>query len=198
MIDAGCDTSDPAILAIGEVASFGGQAIGLVAPGYAMAEVAATRLLGGEAVFDGFDTSAKLKLSGVEVASFGDAFAETPNALDVTYADPCRVVYKKLVLSDDAQTLLGGILVGDASAYTSLRRPLVGRALGGDPAAYLMPSDLAPPPQGDLPADAIVCSCNGVTAGTVRMPSPSTTVRMPQRSRRARRRERRAARASRW
>ncbi len=46
MIDAGCDTSDPAILAIGEVASFGGQCIGLVAPGYAMAEVAATRLLG--------------------------------------------------------------------------------------------------------------------------------------------------------
>jgi len=167
VIDAGCDTSDPAIMAIGEVASFDGQCIGLVAPGYAMAEVAATRLLGGEAAFDGFDTSAKLKLSGVEVASFGDAFAETPNALDVTYADPVSGVYKKLVLSDDAQTLLGGILVGDASAYTSLR-PLVGRALGGDPAAYLMPSDLAPAPQGDLPDDAIVCSCNGVTAGAVR------------------------------
>lgn len=167
VIDTGCGTSDPAILAIGEVASFGGQCIGLVAPGYAMAEVAATRLLGGEAAFDGFDTSAKLKLSGVEVASFGDALAETPNALDVTYADPVSGVYKKLVLSDDAQTLLGGILVGDASAYSVLR-PLVGRALGGDPAAYLLPDGLAPAAQGDLPDDAIVCSCNGVTAGTVR------------------------------
>jgi nitrite reductase (NADH) large subunit len=166
-IDSGCTTSDPAILAIGEVASFDGQCVGLVAPGYAMAEVAATRLLGGEGAFPGFDTSAKLKLSGVEVASFGDAFAETPNALDVTYADPVSGVYKKLVLSDDAQTLLGGILVGDASAYGSLR-PLLGRALGGDPAAYLLPADLAPAAQGDLPADAIVCSCNGVTAGTVR------------------------------
>ncbi len=76
-------------------------------------------------------------------------------------------VYKKLVLSDDAQTLLGGILVGDASAYSVLR-PLVGRALGGDPAAYLLPDGLAPAAQGDLPDDAIVCSCNGVTAGTVR------------------------------
>ncbi|MBM3716843.1 MAG: NAD(P)/FAD-dependent oxidoreductase, partial [Actinobacteria bacterium] len=96
VIDAGCETSDPAVLAIGEVASYDGQCVGLVAPGYAMAEIAATRLLGGEAAFDGFDTSAKLKLSGVEVASFGDAFAETPNALDVTYADPVSGVYKKL------------------------------------------------------------------------------------------------------
>ena len=72
-------------------------------PGYAMAEVAATRLLGGEASFPGYDLSTKLKLSGVDVASFGDAFAETPGALDVVYADPVAGVYKKLVLSDDAQ-----------------------------------------------------------------------------------------------
>ena len=73
-------------MAIGEVASFGGMAVGLVAPGYAMAEVAATRILGGEATFDGYDLSTKLKLTGVDVASFGDAFAETPGALDVVYA----------------------------------------------------------------------------------------------------------------
>ena len=53
-------------------------ASGLVAPGYAMAEVAATRLLGGEASFPGYDLSTKLKLSGVDVASFGDAFADDP------------------------------------------------------------------------------------------------------------------------
>ncbi len=68
----------------------------------------------------------------VDVASFGDAFASTPNALDVVYTDPVNGVYKKLVLSDDAKTLLGGILVGDASAYGMLR-PLVGAALGADP-----------------------------------------------------------------
>ena len=116
LIDEGCGTSDPAILAIGEVANFDDLCVGLVAPGYAMAEVAATRLLGGEASFPGYDLSTKLKLSGVDVASFGDAFAETPGALDVVYSDPVAGVYKKLVLSDDAKTLLGGILVGDASA----------------------------------------------------------------------------------
>ena len=167
VIDAGCRTSDPVIFAIGEVASFDGQCVGLVAPGYAMAEVAATRLLGGDATFPGYDLSTKLKLSGVDVASFGDAFATTPGALDVVYADPVAGVYKKLVLSDDAKTLLGGVLVGDASAYAALR-PLVGGALGGDPAAYLLPEGGVPAPAGELPDDATVCSCNSVSAGTIR------------------------------
>ncbi|MDD7944169.1 nitrite reductase large subunit NirB [Microbacterium sp. NE2HP2] len=167
VIDQGCDTSDARILAIGEVASFGGQCVGLVAPGYAMAEVAATRLLGLEASFGGFDVSTKLKLSGVDVASFGDAFAGTPGALDVVYADPVAGVYKKLVLSDDAKTLLGGILVGDASAYGALR-PLVGGALGGDPVAYLMPDGGVAAPTGELPDAALVCTCNSVTAGGIR------------------------------
>lgn len=38
--------------------------------------------------------------------------------------------YAKLVLSDDAKTLLGGVLVGDASSYGVLR-PMVGSELPG-------------------------------------------------------------------
>lgn len=167
LIDERCVTSDPRVFAIGEVASFEGRVVGLVAPGYTMAEVAATCILGGEASFPGFDDSAKLKLSGVDVASFGDAMAVTPNALDVVYADPVAGVYKKLVLSDDAQMLLGGILIGDASAYGSLR-PLVGARLGADPVAYLMPEGGVEAPDGELPDDAVVCSCSNVTAGRIR------------------------------
>ncbi|WP_257720782.1 nitrite reductase large subunit NirB [Microbacterium sp. XT11] len=167
VIDDRCRTSDPRIVAIGEVASFGGRCVGLVAPGYAMAEVAATRLVGGDAVFPGYDDSSKLKLSGVEVASFGDAMAASPGALDVVYADPVAGVYKKLVMSDDARTLLGGILVGDASAYGALR-PLVGATLGADPSAYLLPEGSGEVPSTTLPDDAVVCSCANVTAGRIR------------------------------
>jgi len=167
VIDESCRTADDRILAIGEVASFEGRSVGLVAPGYTMAEVAAAVLHGGEASFSGYDDSTKLKLSGVDVASFGDAMAATPNALDVVYTDPVAGVYKKLVLSDDAKTLLGGILVGDASAYGALR-PLVGAALGGDPAAYLLPEGLAEAPVGELADTAVVCSCANVTAGRIR------------------------------
>lgn len=167
VIDETCQTSDPAILAIGEVANFDGMAVGLVAPGYAMAEVAASRLCGGEATFPGFDLSAKLKFSGIDVASFGDAMATTAGALDVVYADPTAGVYKKLVLSDDATTLLGGILVGDAAAYGSLR-PLVGGPLGADPAVYLAPEVSGSAPATELPDAAVVCSCSSVTAGRIR------------------------------
>lgn len=167
VVDDACATADPAIHAIGEVACIGGRCLGLVAPGYTMAEIVADRLLGGAGTFPGADLSTKLKLLGVDVASFGDAFAEEPGSLEVVISDPVAGVYKKLVMSDDAKTLRGGILVGDASAYSSLR-PMVGRELGGDPAAHLLPEGSAPAPAGDLPDDAAVCSCNNVTAGEIR------------------------------
>lgn len=136
IVDERCETSDPRIMAIGEVANFRDRCVGLVAPGYAMAEVVATRMLGGDASFSGHDQAVHRTLAGVPVASFGDALARSPHAIDVTYTDPDTGVYRKLVLSDDAQTLLGGILIGDASAYGALR-PLVGARLGADPSSYL-------------------------------------------------------------
>ena len=167
VVDDGCRTADPSVWAIGEVACIQGRCLGLVAPGYTMAEIVADRLLGGEGTFPGADLSTKLKLLGVDVASFGDAFAQEPGGLEVVISDPVAGVYKKLVMSDDARTLRGGILVGDAGAYAALR-PMVGRELGGDPAAYLLPEGSAPAAAGDLPDDAAVCSCNNVSAGAIR------------------------------
>ena len=72
-------TSDPNIFAIGECALAHHMIYGLVAPGYEMADVVATRLLGGEKEFKPYDMSTKLKLIGVDVASFGDPFIEEPS-----------------------------------------------------------------------------------------------------------------------
>ncbi|MGK2855284.1 MAG: nitrite reductase large subunit NirB [Microbacteriaceae bacterium] len=165
-IGADCRSSDPRIFAIGEVASVNGRCVGLVAPANAMAEVAADRILGGDAEFTTVDDATKLKLSGVDVASFGDALAVTEGALEIVYADPARGLYQKIVVTDDASTLLGGIFVGDASPYAGLR-PLLGRKLSAEPAAYLSAAG-AEAPGGDLPDDALVCSCNNVTVGAVR------------------------------
>ena len=162
-----CSTSHPGIWAIGEVASVNGVCVGLVAPANAMAEVVADRLLGGDAVFPGIDDATKLKLSGVEVASFGDALARTEHALEVVYADPARGLYQKIVVTGDAKTLLGGIFVGDAAPYTSLR-PLLGRELPGEPGAYLSAAGAEAPAGTDLPDDVQLCSCNNVSVGEVR------------------------------
>ncbi|HEV7788117.1 MAG TPA: nitrite reductase large subunit NirB, partial [Pseudonocardia sp.] len=164
-VDSGCRTSDPDIFAIGECACLDGRVYGLVAPGYAMAEVLADRLLGGAATFPGADMSTKLKLLGVDVASFGDAHARTEGALEVVINDAVSGAYRKLVVSDDARTLLGGVLVGDASAYSMLR-PLVGRRLPADPASLIVPAGEGIG-VGALPADAQVCSCHAVAKGSV-------------------------------
>ncbi|MBV9091820.1 MAG: nitrite reductase large subunit [Mycobacteriaceae bacterium] len=165
LTDISCATKDPHIFAIGEVAAVEGRCYGLVAPGNATAEVVADRLLGGTAEFPGADTSTKLKLLGVDVASFGDAHATTPGALEVVLNDATRGTYAKLVVSDDATTLLGGILVGDATAYGALR-PLIGRPLPADPAALISPAG-GQVGVGVLTDEAQICSCNAVSKGAI-------------------------------
>jgi len=168
LTDAGCVTADPDVYAIGEVAAIDGRCYGLVGPGYTSAEVVADRLLGGAARFGEADMSTKLKLLGVDVASFGDAMGVTPDCLEVVVNDAVNQTYAKLVLSDDATTLLGGILVGDASAYGMLR-PMVGERLPGDPLAIIAPrgsdSDAGGLGVGALPSAAQICSCNNVSKG---------------------------------
>ncbi|WP_306360116.1 nitrite reductase large subunit NirB [Nocardia sp. CC227C] len=163
--DLGLRTSDPHIYAVGEVAAVEGVCYGLVAPGYTTAEIVADRLLGGAGEFPGADLSTKLKLLGVDVASFGDAFGTTEGALSVVLHDAAKGTYAKLVVSDDAKTLLGGILVGDASAYAALR-PLVGSPLPADPASLISPAG-AELGADALPDDAQICSCNNVSKGSI-------------------------------
>ncbi|MFD6922663.1 nitrite reductase large subunit NirB [Streptomyces sp. NPDC059944] len=172
VVDERCRTTDPHVYAIGECAlAADGRVYGLVAPGYAMAETAA-RSLGGEHrdkdAFTGADTSTKLKLLGVDVASFGDAHGATEGALDVLYSDSRNGVYKKLVIGREGQ-LLGGVLVGDTESY-GLLRPL---AIGGEPLRtapeqLVLPAGLGPAGPVALPDEAVVCSCHNVSKGQIR------------------------------
>lgn len=167
LVDATCRTSDSAVYAIGECAAVEGRVYGIVAPGYAMAEVVAAQLTGTTASFPEPDTATKLKLMGVDVASFGDAHAATEGALEVAVNDAVAGTYKKLVVTDDGRTLLGGVLVGDAAEYNTLRA-LVGRPLPADPGALLAPAGGGAAVGVDaLPDEAQVCSCNGVSKGAL-------------------------------
>ncbi|WP_327305613.1 FAD-dependent oxidoreductase [Streptomyces sp. NBC_01298] len=129
LVDEYCRTQDPHVWAIGECAAVAGRCYGLAAPGYRMAASVARQLLGlaGEP-FGEADMSTRLKLLGVEVASFGDAHASTAGALALSRRDGAAGTYAKLVLDADGRTLLGGVLVGDAGAYGELR-PFLGRVM---------------------------------------------------------------------
>lgn len=194
VVNAACRTLDPAIYAIGECASIGGRVYGLVGPGYQMAAIAARAICGegGALVESGtggsrltrstgetpaqpiptFETATKLKLLGVDVGSFGDAFATTPDALEVVMSDPVAGRYRKLVLSDDARTLLGGILVGDAHDYAMLRAG-VGSAVPSDVGAVAAglavgAANSAASSASGVSDAASVCSCHNVSAGDIR------------------------------
>jgi nitrite reductase (NADH) large subunit len=113
-------TTDPNIFAIGECVLHQGMVYGLVAPGYEMAEVVATRLAGGEKTFTGYDMSTKLKLIGVDVASFGDPFVPLSECRTVVFEDTMKGIYKRINITPDGKQLLGGVLIGDADSYNML------------------------------------------------------------------------------
>lgn len=92
------------------------------------------------------DLSTKLKLLGVDVASFGDFFAdrdgpkflpgrrpstapgvgynlkEEPLVKALTYKDPFAGVYKKYLFTMDGKYLLGGMMIGDTKDYLKLNQ----------------------------------------------------------------------------
>ncbi|HEY8545394.1 MAG TPA: nitrite reductase large subunit NirB [Acidimicrobiales bacterium] len=178
VVDDTLATSAPGVYAIGECALHRGRIYGLVAPGYRMAETVAARLAGDEgedATFTGADTSTKLKLLGVDVASVGDCHGTaTDGSRSLVFTDPLAGEYRKVVVSADGRRVVGGILVGDLQAYPllvqyargtldpperldALIAPAAGGAGGGAATGVAA-----------LPDAAVVCSCNNVDAGALR------------------------------
>ncbi len=170
-IDNQCKTSDPDVYAIGECAVWNNQVFGLVAPGYNMARTVVAHLAGEFASFEGADMSTKLKLHGVDVASIGDAHANTPGSMVYTYQNGADGIYKRIVVSENGKKLLGSVLVGDASGYSTLLQYCLNAIdLPENPDALILPhrSDesvgLGPDA---LPDSAQICSCFDVNKGQV-------------------------------
>ncbi|MDW5377497.1 nitrite reductase large subunit NirB [Halomonas sp. HP20-15] len=171
VIDDKCLTSDPAILAIGEVALWNNSIFGLVAPGYQMAKVAVATLTDDGETFRGADMSTKLKLMGVDVGAIGDAHGDrSPSARMFRYLDEIKQQYRKLVVSGDGKKLLGAMLVGDNSYYDTLMQYYSnGLELPAEPASLILPSSEGAPTLGPdaLPDTASICSCHNVTKGAI-------------------------------
>lgn len=169
-----CQTSDPAIYAIGECALWNQRIFGLIAPGNEMARVAAAHILGNrdDKQFTGADMSTKLKLMGVDVASIGDAHGNTPGAKSYTFIDEQAEIYKKIVVSESGKHLLGAVLVGDADDYGNLLQfALNGIALPEHPETMILPNIDGSASVGlgvdALPDSAQICSCNNVSKGDI-------------------------------
>lgn len=165
-------TSDPSIYAIGECALYNNMIYGLVAPGYEMAEVVAAHISGELKAFTGFDMSTKLKLIGVDVASFGDPFTAPENCRSIVFEDKYKGVYKRIDITPDGRQLLGGILIGEAEAYNLLLQTAKNKlVLPADPESLLLgparESTTGSTGLDALPDEALICSCESVSKGAI-------------------------------
>ncbi|MEM8763203.1 MAG: nitrite reductase large subunit NirB [Bacteroidota bacterium] len=173
VVDNTMKTSDESIYAIGEIALYNQMIYGLVAPGYDMAEVAVQQILGNTEVTmaEDIDMSTKLKLIGVDVASFGEPFMPAEKGHSIIYEDKTKHLYKRINISHDGTKLLGGILVGDAEDYSILHQMyLNAMAIPEDAAQLILPTTEGSGALGDvldLPDTAQICSCESVTKGQI-------------------------------
>jgi len=111
--DAGMQTSDPAIFALGECAEVDGQVFGLVAPLYDMAEVLAARFAGDtSATFRAAATATRLKVTGINLYSAGD-FASGEDREEIVLRDASAGIYKRVVLKD--RKIIGTVLYGETN-----------------------------------------------------------------------------------
>ena len=199
-IDRNLMTSEEDIYSIGECASWESQTFGLIAPGIEMADILAFNLTQAKVhsrrKFKRPDLSTKLKLLGVDVASFGDFFAdrdgpkETPakkhtkkervSLVDgnepiptavkaLTYKDPFQSVYKKYLFSPDGKYLLGGMMIGDTKDFVRLV-PLAKnqKALEVPPSQLILGAGKQSEEEADeLSGDVQICSCHNVSKGDI-------------------------------
>ncbi|CAO1635540.1 unnamed protein product [Parajaminaea phylloscopi] len=198
VIDDRLQTNLPDVYAIGEAASYNNETWGLIAPGVEMADVLAFNLTEGPRHSMRHlvppDMSTKLKLMGVDVASFGDFFAdqgkltrplpgskprrgapssdvhdETPKVKSLTYRDPFDDHYKKYIFTADGKYLIGGMMVGDVKDYVKL----VGicskqKQLDVPPSQLILGAKKEGEEEGDdLDDDAQICSCHNTSKGDI-------------------------------
>lgn len=122
--------------------------------------------------FTGYDMSTKLKLIGVDVASFGDPFINGKEIRTIVIEDNNKGIYKRINITEDGKQLLGGILIGDAEQYNMLLQTCKNKIV-----LPPNPEDVILGARGNdgeggagvtaLPDEALICSCESVSKGSI-------------------------------
>lgn len=166
--DLSCNAPD--IYALGECAQHRGQVYGLVVPLWEQAQVLAERLTSDISLktYAGSLLSTRLKVMGVELAVMGEKDMRHSDDEVVTYSEPARGIYKKLVIRNGR--LAGAILLGDSLAAPRLLQAFDrGEVLPENRAGllFLLSSGSQEINLAELPDSAQICNCNGVSKGKI-------------------------------
>ena len=119
LVDDRMRTDDEAIYAIGDLAEWNGQVLGLWPTGVAMAEVAGENAVGGDKRYQGVVPVTILKVVGIELTSIGRFEPAGPEDEVIALEDPAGTRYRKLVISDGR--IAGAILLGYTQEVAPVR-----------------------------------------------------------------------------
>jgi nitrite reductase (NADH) large subunit len=144
---------------------------GLWAPAWEHAKVVADRLTGTDpgARYRGSRPATKLKVSGVELATLGIVEPAEDDEV-IRYSEPRRRIYKSVIVRDGR--VAGAILLGDVARAPHLTQALDNATVLPEDRAELL-FDLGTPSAGaagsvaELPPEAQICLCNGVSKGAI-------------------------------
>ncbi len=167
--DAMRSVDDPDVYAVGECVQHRGEVYGLVAPLWEQATVLADQITGTDPAseYAGSRTATKLKVAGVDVAAMGLQGPEEDGDEQVVYSEPSRGIYQSLVVRGDR--LVGATLVGDVSKAAAMMQAF-DRGSPLPQQRILALYDIGAggqPSTADLPDDAQICNCNGVSKGAL-------------------------------
>ena len=115
LVDSKMQTSNPDIYAAGDVAEFKDKIYGIWPPSLAQGRVAGTVMSGGQAEFDGYVPSHKLKVAGINVVSLGELNKDGDYAEEVL-AD--NESYVKVIKNKEEK--IGALIVGQYSEQNQL------------------------------------------------------------------------------
>jgi nitrite reductase (NADH) large subunit len=161
---------DPNVYVVGECAQHRGRVYGLVAPLWEQAKVFADHITGTnrDAAYHGSKLATKLKVMGIELASMGIVEPGEERDEVVQFSEPKKGTYKKLIVRDGR--LVGGILMGDISKAAYLMQAFDRDSPLPEERLSLL-FELGTPSQkitfDEMPAEAQICNCNGVSKGTI-------------------------------
>ncbi len=166
LVNERMETSAENVYAVGECTEFDGQLIGLVAPALEQVRVVVDTVLGErKQVYEGYGAATTLKVMGIDLISAGDAHGQDESCEAIVSSNPLEGVYRKVVVKDGKA--VGAVLFGDVSVGPRLTEA-VKRGMPAEEVADLVVGNVdgdAVPLQ--LPDDAQVCDCNGISKGRI-------------------------------
>jgi NAD(P)H-nitrite reductase large subunit/ferredoxin len=125
-VDDGMHTSDPHIFAVGDVVDHDGRRYGLWPASVEQAQVAATKMVGGEAAFRLAAQPARLKVPGIDLLSIGAVDARAGESKAIALSAYGTRQYRKLVLEDGR--LIGAIILGSPELFDDVTRAVEHRS----------------------------------------------------------------------